>query len=137
MYSSSRNSSLNRNMELGLLVTRVVLGFIFIMHGIAKFQGMEATQSFFVSLGLPEFMATIVALIEFFGGLFLIIGLFTRVISILFIVVLLAAIFTAKAEAGFIGGYELDVAMIGMSAALAIAGSRYVAVDRLFRRNRR
>ncbi|WP_249435826.1 DoxX family protein [Paenibacillus sp. Marseille-Q4541] len=136
MYSN-HNYNLTRNMELGLLFTRVVLGFIFLMHGIVKFQGMEGTQSFFISLGLPEFVATIVALVEFFGGLFLIIGLFTRIISLLFVAILVGAIFTAKAGAGFIGGYELDVALIGMGITLAVAGSRYVAVDSLFRRNRR
>lgn len=136
MYSN-RNQSQTRNMELGLLITRLVLGFIFLIHGITKFQGMEETYSYFISLGLPGFMATIVGLVEFFGGLFLIIGLFTRIISLLFVAVLLVAIFTAKAQAGFLGGYELDVALIGMGITLAVAGSRYLAVDRLFRRNRR
>lgn len=136
MYSN-RNQSQTRNMELGLLITRLVLGFIFLIHGITKFQGMEETQSYFISLGLPGFMATIVGLVEFFGGLFLIIGLFTRIISLLFVAVLLVAIFTAKAQASFLGGYELDVALIGMGITLAVAGSRYLAVDRLFRRNRR
>lgn len=136
MYSN-RNQSQTRNMELGLLITRLVLGFIFLIHGITKFQGMEETQSYFVSLGLPGAMATIVGLVEFFGGIFLIIGLFTRIISLLFVFVLAVAIFTAKAETGFLGGYELDVALIGMGITLAVAGSRYAAVDRLFRRNRR
>ncbi|GIP42256.1 putative oxidoreductase CatD [Paenibacillus sp. J45TS6] len=136
MYSN-RNQSQTRNMELGLLITRLVLGAIFLIHGITKFQGMEDTQSYFISLGLPGSMATIVGLVEFFGGVFLIIGLFTRIVSLLFVAILFVAIFTAKAESGFIGGYELDVALIGMGITLAVAGSRYVAVDRLFRRNRR
>ncbi|WIV18998.1 DoxX family protein [Paenibacillus polygoni] len=136
MYSN-RNQSQTRNMELGLLITRLVLGAIFLIHGITKFQGMEDTQSYFISLGLLGSAATIVGLVEFFGGVFLIIGLFTRIVSLLFVVILFAAIFTAKAESGFIGGYELDVALIGMGITLAVAGSRYVAVDRLFRRNRR
>lgn len=136
MYSN-RNQSQTRNMELGLLITRLVLGAIFLIHGITKFQGMEDTQSYFISLGLPGAAATIVGLVEFFGGVFLIVGLFTRIVSLLFVVILFAAIFTAKAESGFIGGYELDVALIGMGITLAVAGSRYVAVDRLFRRNRR
>ncbi|GAK41372.1 DoxX family protein [Paenibacillus urinalis] len=136
MYNNN-NYSQTRNMEIGLLITRLVLGLIFMAHGVVKFQGMEGTESFFVSLGLPGFMATLVALAEFFGGLLLIIGLFTRWISIIFVIILVAAIFTAKTGAPFVGGYELDIALIGMALTLAVAGSRYVAVDSLFRRRSR
>lgn len=69
MYNNNNYSQI-RSMEIGLLITRLVLGLIFMAHGVVKFQGMEGTESYFVSLGLPGFMATLVALAEFSAGCF-------------------------------------------------------------------
>lgn len=124
--------------EIGTLILRVVLGLTFFIHGLAKFQGgIGNTAGWFDSIGIPGFMAYIVALIETVGGIAMILGLGTRVVSILFAIVLLGAILTVKLAAGFIGngqmaGYELDLLLIAISIFLAINGSKMYSIDSAF-----
>ncbi len=73
---------MNKNVEIGSLIIRLVLGFTFLVHGFQKWQGgIENTVGFFDSLGIPGFMAYIVATIELVGGILIILGLATRVIG--------------------------------------------------------
>ena len=105
--------------NIGLLIARIVLGVTFFLHGLAKFQGgISGTAEFFGSIGLPGALAYIVAIIELVGGILMILGLFTKVISLLFIVVMLGAIGTVKLEAGFLDGFELELALIALSIAM-------------------
>ncbi|HEY9571058.1 MAG TPA: DoxX family protein [Metalysinibacillus sp.] len=105
--------------NIGLLIARIVLGVTFFLHGLAKFQGgIGGTAEFFGSIGLPGALAYIVAIIELVGGILMILGLFTKVISLLFIVVMLGAIGTVKLEAGFLDGFELELALIALSIAM-------------------
>lgn len=104
--------------NIGLLVARILLGVTFFLHGLAKFQGgISGTAEFFGSIGLPGALAYIVAIIELVGGILIILGLFTKVISLLFIVVMLGAIGTVKLEAGFLDGFELELTLIALSIA--------------------
>lgn len=125
---------MNKN-EAGILFLRIILGLTFFIHGFTKFQGgVSNTAGYFDSLGIPGFMAYVVAIIELVGGLAVILGIGTRIISILFVVVMLGAIFTAKLSAGFLGngqsaGYELDLALIAMSVCLACADRTRFSLD--------
>ncbi|MFN2747870.1 MULTISPECIES: DoxX family protein [Bacillus] len=133
---------MNNKYEIGAFILRLVTGLTFLLHGISKFQGgIENTAGFFTSVGIPGFLAYVVAIIELLGGALMILGLGTRVIGILFALVMLGAIFTVKLSAGFMGsdggaGYEFDVALLAMSVYLALNGSGMLALDRLFRANR-
>ncbi|WNQ10032.1 DoxX family protein [Paenibacillus aurantius] len=122
---------MNRKMEIGILLSRIILGLVFAVHGYLKFQGgLDKTAGFFSSLGLPGFMAYGVAVVELAGGLCLILGLGTRVIGALFAVIMLGAIFKVKLAKGF-SGYELELALFGMAVSLVLTGSRYLALDSL------
>ncbi len=119
--------------ELGALIVRVVLGVIFAVHGIVKFQdGISNTVGWFESIGLPGFLAYGVASVEIIGGLLLIIGLATRIVAGVFLLLLVGAIITVKLAVGFVNGYEFDLALMAMAAFLAIAGSELFAVDNRF-----
>lgn len=119
---------MNRN-DVGAIVLRVVLGLTFGIHGLSKFQGgIENTVGYFESLGMLGLLAYVVAFIELIGGLMLILGIGTRIVSGLFAVIMLGAIFTAKLSFGFLGdgqmaGYELELALLAMAIFLAIANS--------------
>jgi putative oxidoreductase len=119
---------MNRN-DAGAFVLRVILGLTFFIHGLSKFQGgLGNTAGFFESLGIPGFLAYVVAFIELIGGIMLILGIGTRIVSVLFAVIMLGAIFKVKLSAGFLGdgqmaGYELDLALLAMAIFLAIANS--------------
>lgn len=126
--------------DVGAVVLRVVLGLIFLVHGLSKFQGGIAnTVGYFDSLSIFGFLAYVVALIELVGGIMLILGIGTRIVSVLFAVIMLGAIFTAKLSAGFLGndqmaGYELELALLTMAVFLAIASSSAFALgNKIFR----
>ncbi|MFD1708194.1 DoxX family protein [Siminovitchia sediminis] len=122
--------------EIGKIVLRIILGLTFFIHGLAKFQdGISNTVGFFDSIGIPGFLAYAVAAIELVGGIALILGLGTRVIAILFAVILAGAILTAKLPAGFLGngqmaGYELDLALLAMSIYFILADKSFLSLDR-------
>lgn len=116
--------------EISTLVLRVVLGVIFFAHGLNKFQGgIENTAGWFESIGLPGFLAYAVALTELVGGVALILGLFSRVVSVLLALIMVGAIITVQLAVGFFGGYVLDLALLTMAVVIAITGSKAFALD--------
>jgi uncharacterized membrane protein YphA (DoxX/SURF4 family) len=123
---------MTKNAELGGLILRIALGFIFFVHGLMKFQGgVENTAGFFDSIGVSGFLAYPVAIIEAAGGILLMLGLGTRIVAALFGLIMLGAIFTAKLGSGFIGGYELDVALLAMSIFLILSGSKFLSLEKV------
>ncbi|MBF0705325.1 DoxX family protein [Alkalihalobacillus hwajinpoensis] len=124
---------MNLSQNVALVVLRIVLGLIFTVHGLDKFAGgIGNTAGFFESIGILGGLAYVVATIELVGGLLMIVGLGTRIVSFLFIIVMLGAIFTVKLTTGFIGGYELDLALLGMSVAVLIGGGGTISADYKF-----
>ncbi len=111
-------------------------------HGIIKMQsGLDNIGGWFSSIGIPSFMAYIIAYFEVIGGAALIIGLLTRYVSAAFVIMLLVALFKVKVAIGFTGdgqgaGWELDLALIAIAAYLTIRGSEGWSVDCLFGRAR-
>ncbi|OZM55939.1 oxidoreductase [Lottiidibacillus patelloidae] len=128
---------MKNNYEISLLVIRLVLGVTFVLHGIAKFEmGLTNVAGWFESIGLFGSLAYVVAFIELFGGIALILGLGTRVAAFITGSVMVGAIVTAKLSAGFLGGYELDIALLAMAIALVVSGSRMFAMEsKLFSEN--
>ncbi|WP_264740801.1 DoxX family protein [Cytobacillus firmus] len=121
--------------EASTLILRIVLGISFFIHGLSKFQGgIENTVGWFSSIGLPGFLAYGVALIEVVGGIALVLGLFTRIVAIIFVLLMVGAVIKVKLAAGFLGngqmaGYELDLAFLAMAVSIAITGSKAYALD--------
>jgi putative oxidoreductase len=125
-----------------LILMRVVLGIIFIFHGADKFQmGLSQVESWFSSIGIPGFLAYVVAVLELIGGIMLIFGLFTRYVSGLFVIMLIGAIFTTKLSAGLLGdgqmaGYELDLGLVLISLYLVVSDQTPLSVDRFIMNKR-
>ncbi|KZE39035.1 oxidoreductase [Bhargavaea cecembensis] len=125
---------MNKN-DIAKLILRVVLGLTFFIHGLVKFQGGIAnTAGYFDSLGIPGFMAYVVATIELLGGLAMIIGIGTKIVGILFAIIMLGAIFIAKLSLGFLGngqmaGYELDVILLAASVYFVLADRSVLSAD--------
>lgn len=126
---------MEKKYEVSTLILRLVLGISFFVHGLVKFQGgMENTVGWFDSIGLPGFLAYGVALVEVVGGIALILGLFTRIVSFIFVLLMVGAVIKVKLAAGFLGngqsaGYELDLAFMAMAVSIAITGSKAYALD--------
>lgn len=119
------------------IIMRVVLGIIFVFHGVDKFQmGLSNVEAWFSSIGVPGFAAYGVAVLELVGGILLILGLFTRYVSGLFVLMLIGAIVSAKLPAGLLGngqmaGYELDLGFILVALYLVVADRSPLSVDRI------
>ncbi|MFP3125485.1 DoxX family protein [Ectobacillus funiculus] len=121
--------------EIGAFILRVVLGITFFVHGLTKFQsGLGGLAGWFQSMGIPGFMAYAIGTIELVGGIALILGLGTRIISALLIAIMVVATLKVKLAAGFLGngqgaGYELEVALMVMALHLALNGSSLLSLD--------
>ncbi|QYR19119.1 DoxX family protein [Paenibacillus sp. sptzw28] len=128
---------MEKNVQIGGLIIRFVLGVIFFMHGLQKFQGgIGNTAGFFQSMGIPGFLAYAVGTIELVGGILIILGLGTRVIAALFALIMLVAILKVKLKAGFVGGYEYEIALLSMSLFFTAAGHPYFSLDNLLNRRK-
>ncbi|RDW17276.1 DoxX family protein [Oceanobacillus chungangensis] len=132
---------MNKN-EIGKAILRVVLGLTFFIHGLSKFQGgISNTVGFFDSIGIPGFLAYVIGIIEVIGGIALVLGIGTRIIAILFALIMVGAIITAKFSAGFLGngqmaGYELELALLAMSIYFVLANKSVLSLDqKLFNSN--
>ncbi|MEO2076812.1 MAG: DoxX family protein [Bacillus sp. (in: firmicutes)] len=123
--------------EVSTLILRVVLGISFFIHGLSKFQGgIENIVGWFDSIGLPGGLAYVVAVIELVGGVALVLGLGSRVVSILLSLVMIGAMVKVKFAVGFLGngqmaGYELDLAFLAMAIVIAINDSKLFALDQV------
>ena len=126
-----------RQLSLGLAVLRVAVATIFIRHGAQKLFvfGFAGVTGAFTHMGvpLPGFTGPFIGLLEFFGGIALLLGLLTRPIALLFVFDMLFAIFLVKLTGGF-SGYELEFLLCTSSLALFLTGGGSVSVDALLGR---
>jgi putative oxidoreductase len=127
------------NPELGLALLRVALGVIFISHGAPRLFGeMDGTIAFFSALGipLPVIAAWGVSLLEFFGGIALLIGLFVTPVSLLLVVEMLAGIVLVHAPNGWYvlgpqanAGVEYSVLLMASLLMLVLGGPGLASMD--------
>lgn len=69
--------------DLALLVGRVLLALMFVIAGWGKIGGYAGTQGYMEAMGVPGFILPLVILLELGGGLAIMLGLFTRSLSVL------------------------------------------------------
>lgn len=116
--------------EIGALILRVTLGVIFLSHGLVKFRGgIENVVVWFESIGLPGFMAYGVGIVEVIGGMALMVGLGTKMFSVLFSMILLGAIVKVKFAVGFLDGYAYDVILLAIASHLSLNGSKFFSLE--------
>ncbi len=119
--------------DVALLVVRVVVGVIFAAHGAQKLfaafggPGLAATAAMMGPIAYP------VAVGEFCGGLGLVVGFLSRFSAASLIVIMLGAIATVHGKNGFFlsdGGFEYNLALIGLLVPTLIAGPGRLAIGR-------
>jgi uncharacterized membrane protein YphA (DoxX/SURF4 family) len=81
-----------------ILILRLMAGGVFFWEGILKFVYANQGVGRFTKLGFPfpASMAHIIATGEIIGGLLLLFGLFTRFVSLYFIIQMIVAVLTTK-----------------------------------------
>jgi len=134
---------------------RLIVGYGFMEHGYAKLaRGPESFANILDALGTPApyLLSWATILVELFGGLAVLLGLFIPLASVPMIAVLLVAIVTVHLPYGFSSiklqsvteagahfgqpGYETDLLYIAALVALILGGSGPFALDRLIIRPR-
>lgn len=113
----------------GSLPIRIVAGITFVAHGLPKFENIAGTQGFFGSIGLPPELALPVGLLEVIGGIFLLVGVVTRISAALLIIDMIGAIVLVRLPDGFVDGYELESLLIAISVSLLITGPGRISVE--------
>lgn len=121
------------------LFARIVVGWVFLWTGWAKLNNLPQMIQNFTEWGIPfpEVMTPFVSGVEFFGGLLLLLGLFTRLAATPLVIVMIVAIVSAKLgqidSLETLLGFE-EVAYMTLFGWLAVAGPGAVSLDALLQR---
>jgi putative oxidoreductase len=115
---------LDKLRPVALLLLRFGFGVVFIYHGYPKlFSRVEFYLQAFERLGLPSWLSYAAGMIELFGGLLLLVGLFTRVAALLLAVEFIFAIWKVHLAEGVLAVPEYEFALLVVSAALVLAST--------------
>lgn len=142
MNTSTLLNVLKTDEQLSALPLRVVAGILFIAHGAQKLfawfggYGLEGTGQWMESIGLAPgyLMALMAGSAEFFGGIFLLVGLLTRPTAVALAFTMLVAIFAVHFQNGLFmsnNGYEFALSLFAISVALVFQGGGKFSLDRV------
>jgi putative oxidoreductase len=141
---ATRDAPLAR--DVALLIARIALAWIFIYHGANTLfnafggGGIHEQALYFSTvahLHPATFFAVLGGIIEFFGGLAVGLGIFGRVAAALLVGDMVIAMITVTFKNGIVSsaagsGYEINVALAGLAAVVAILGTGRFSLDVLF-----
>ena len=142
LVTSAKQVSLRTESPI-ILVSRIMIGLIFVMSGWSKLTHFGEAVAWIGQLGVPQSIAWLAPPVEFLGGLAIVVGLFTEAVSVLMVMFTIVATLTAhrywesREPAEYVAqslNFWKNVAMVGGMLLLTVtAGGRY-SLDALFRR---
>jgi putative oxidoreductase len=142
MNTSTLHNILQSDAGIAPLIMRVPVGIIFSAHGAQKLfgalggYGLEGTGQWMASIGLEPgyWMALLAGSAEFFGGIFILLGLLTRPASLVLAVTMLVAILAVHINNGLFmanNGYEFGLTLLAISLSLLWSGAGALSIDRM------
>ena len=132
----------DRMQPFALLLLRVVLGCALLsaswtkvvphggLRGNNMFSAIERWNHYVMTLGLPAWLGTVSALVEFVGGTCILLGLFTRVFGLLNALNMVVAI--AKVTLHSYGASKYPLTIGALSLVAAAFGAGMLSLDRRF-----
>ncbi|MDP3764572.1 MAG: DoxX family protein [bacterium] len=112
--------------NLVLFVARLVLGVTFVLHGWPKIKNPMGMAEWLKSMRfpMPALLSVIVAVVEFFGGLAVLLGVYTQLPALLISFNMLIATLVRKIanKDKWVGGYELDLSLLALALLIALYG---------------
>jgi putative oxidoreductase len=128
----------SRSAALAAFVLRVGLGAMYLAHSVVlKLMtfGLPGTAAFFVSVGLPGWLAYVTFVAEVLGGVLLILGVQSRWVAVALLPPLFGAIIWVHGANGWVftaagGGWEYPAFLIVASVAQFLLGDGAFALSR-------
>jgi putative oxidoreductase len=127
---------LDRLQPLALLVMRLALGVVMLAHGYQNtFRHLHDHVHMVVNLGIPAWLGYVSSFTEFFAGLLILAGFFTRPAAVAICIDLIVAIWKVHWRNGLTGdhGYEFPLALAALAFALIFFGGGPIAMDHVLR----
>ena len=129
--------------DAGLLIVRMIVGGLFLAHGAQKLfgwfggAGVSGTAGWFESFDIKPgvFMAVMVGIIEFLGGLLLAIGLLAPFAAAVLAVTMICAVVKVHWRNGLwniYNGYEYNLVLFSVLLLIVLTGAGKYAVDAHF-----
>ena len=112
-------------LDLALLIARVIAGWVMIYYGAPKIRNLTKNAQDFVHMGfVPGWLwGTIVAFVEFFGGVLLIAGFFVPAIAAMFgFQMILGTIWKISATKKRFPDWSYDLILLALMLLLIAAG---------------
>jgi putative oxidoreductase len=116
--------------EFAPLPLRIIAGVGFMIHGLPKLLDIGKTQGSFTNMGVPPDLAILIGLLEFIGGLAILLGFLTRIAAGLLAIEMIGSILLVKISKGFIGGFELDLLYLAIMISLLITGPGFLSIEK-------
>lgn len=133
--------SLENLKPIALLLLRLAMGVIFIHYGYPKlFVHPRSSVAWFAQHGFPGYFAYLSGVLELFGGMLLIAGLFTRIAGLLLAIEMAVALWRVHgllADPLAVQNYQFPLMMGVAALALAAVGAGAISFDQaLFNESR-
>lgn len=143
--ATSSNQIKNNTLNFHQLITRLTIALVMWPHGAQLLLGMFGgygfanTMNYFTQQsGLPWLAGFIVIMAQFFGSLFILCGLFTRLNALIMSVIVVGMIFSGHVEHGFFmnwfgnqkgEGFEFHLLLLGLCLSLVFTGNYAFSLD--------
>jgi putative oxidoreductase len=130
--------------DVVLLLARILLGAIFVISGWGKLMGLSAFAAGLQRNGVPapDVMAVVGACVEFFGGVAIVLGLWSHFVALLMVAFAIVATLISHRFWEFEGAQRVaqqtnfmkNLAIMGGFLVLSVAGGGRLALDAVFGR---
>lgn len=113
-----------RHQAFGLFLLRLVAGYIFLVHGLAKFSNIPMVSGMMAHFGLAPSLewAWFITLLEIVGGAALILGIATRFFGAVLGIEMLVAVFLGGFARG-LDPHQFELILAAATFAIAFIGS--------------